>query len=91
MTQVEEFAMACCGGNRARLAAAYAAPGAVKRGEAPVDGPRFTLAYEYLGHMPLTLVGAASGQRYRFTPGSILVVDPRDRPALATMPLLRRR
>jgi hypothetical protein len=86
--------MSCCGGNRARLAAAYAgraSSAATKPDEARPDGPRFTLAYEYVGHTPLTLVGTASGQRYRFTPGSILVVDPRDRPALSSIPLLRRR
>jgi hypothetical protein len=54
------------------------------------ENPR-GLAYEYVGHTPLTVVGPASGQRYRFTPGTILAVDPRDRTALAAIPLLRRR
>ena len=55
------------------------------------EGPRFQLAFEYVGHTSLTLVGAASGQRYRFTPGAVLAVDPRDRSALSALPLLRRR
>jgi hypothetical protein len=54
------------------------------------ENPR-GLAFEYVGHAPLTVVGPASGQRYRFAPGSILAVDPRDRTALASIPLLRRR
>ena len=53
--------------------------------------PRSGLAFEYVGHTALTLVGPASGQRYRFTPGAIVAVDPRDRPVLAAIPLLRRR
>ena len=55
------------------------------------EGPRFHLAFEYVGHAPLTLVGVASGQRYRFTPGAVLAIDPRDRAALSAIPLLRRR
>ena len=55
------------------------------------EGPRFHLTFEYLGHTPLTLVGAASGQRYRFTPGAVVAIDPRDRSALSAIPLLRRR
>jgi hypothetical protein len=55
------------------------------------QGPRFNLAFEYIGHSAMTVVGPASGQRYRFTPGAILAVDPRDRTALAAIPLLRRR
>ena len=56
-----------------------------------LEGPRFHLAFEYLGHTSLNLVGAASGQRYRFTPGAVVAVDPRDRSALSAVPLLRRR
>ena len=83
--------MSFWGGNRARAAAAPASAAAARAGVGLVDGPGFTLAYEYLGHTPMTFVGAASGQRYRFTPGATLDVDPRDRPALAAVPLLRRR
>jgi hypothetical protein len=54
-------------------------------------GSRFSLAYEYVGHTALTLVGAASGQTYRFSPGTVVTVDPRDRSALAASSLLRRR
>jgi hypothetical protein len=70
-------------GSRARPSSPFPAP-------AP-EASRFHLAFEYVGHAPMLMVGPASGQRYRFTPGTVVAVDPRDRSALAAIPLLRRR
>lgn len=51
---------------------------------------RFTLYFEYVGRTGLTVVGPATGRRYRFdAPGARVAVDPRDRPALAKIPNLR--
>ena len=47
---------------------------------------------EYVGATALTVIGLASGLRYRFDrPGARLAVDPRDRLALEAVPLLRAR
>ena len=52
--------------------------------------PRPKPAFEYVGATALTVIGPASGLRYRFgRPGATLAVDPRDRAALAAIPLLR--
>jgi hypothetical protein len=56
-----------------------------------LNTPGAAIGFQYVGHTALTLIGPASGRRYSFTPGSILAVDPRDRSALASIPLLRRR
>jgi hypothetical protein len=46
--------------------------------------------FEYVGATALTVIGPASGQRYRFDrPGARLAVDPRDGLALQAVPLLR--
>lgn len=38
----------------------------------------------------MTVVGGATGQRYRFDhPGAVVQVDPRDRPSLTGVPGLR--
>jgi hypothetical protein len=48
--------------------------------------------FEYLGEVPLTVIGPASGLRYRFEgAGARLAVDPRDRASLAALPLLKAR
>lgn len=52
--------------------------------------PRPKPVFEYLGATALTVIGPASGLRYRFDrPGAALAVDPRDRAALEAVPLLR--
>ena len=80
--------MACCGGNRAPLVGAGARPAPAAP---PAPGPRrYRVQFEYVGGTALTAIGPVSGKRYRFDhPGAILVVDPRDRPALAAVPNLR--
>ena len=46
--------------------------------------------FQYLGAKGLTVIGPTSGKRYRFdSPGAIVVVDPRDRHALAAVSILR--
>jgi hypothetical protein len=48
--------------------------------------------FEYVGHTALTVIGPGSGLRYRFDrPGARLAVDPRDRSALAAVPVLKQR
>ena len=46
--------------------------------------------FEYVGNTGMTVVGPATGKRYRFDrPGARLEVDLRDRRALAGVPHLR--
>jgi hypothetical protein len=48
------------------------------------------VCFEYVGGTGLTVTGGVSGQRYRFdAPGARVVVDPRDRPSMALVPVLR--
>ncbi|MET0341718.1 MAG: hypothetical protein ABW252_12005 [Polyangiales bacterium] len=52
--------------------------------------PRFEVRFAYVGATALTVVGPISGRRYRFErPFAQLAVDPRDRPGLARLPMLR--
>ncbi len=85
--------MGCCGNRRTQL---YET-----RPTRPLGSPlsvgvvetrqrQFVVCFEYRGQTGLTVVGGATGKRYRFDrPGSRVVVDPRDRPSLATVPNLR--
>lgn len=78
--------MSCCGSSRQRMA--FIA-GARQPAARPVER-RFAVTFEYVGGTALSAVGPASGRRYRFErPGARIVVDPRDRPALARIPGLR--
>ena len=53
--------------------------------------PGRRVMFEYTGRTGLTVHGGATGQRYRFSaPGARVAVDPRDRPSLAMIPVLRR-
>jgi hypothetical protein len=46
--------------------------------------------FEYVGRSAITAIGPATGRRYCFTaPGARVVVDLRDRHALASVPHLR--
>lgn len=52
--------------------------------------PRFEVRFAYVGPTALTVVGPISGRRYRFDrPFAQLAVDPRDRPGLARLSMLR--
>ena len=64
----------------------------------PGDAPAPTAAsraasfasFQYVGSTALTVFGAASGTRYRFTaPGAIVRVDARDAASMSAVPNLR--
>jgi hypothetical protein len=51
---------------------------------------QFAPVFEYVGVTALTVMGGASGKRYRFERrGARLTVDAADRPSLAAVPQLR--
>ncbi|MFN8490977.1 MAG: hypothetical protein U0350_25510 [Caldilineaceae bacterium] len=48
------------------------------------------LYFQYVGATGLTLKGPLSGKRYRFdSPGALVLIDPRDKRALAGVSVLR--
>ncbi len=62
----------------------------------PVAGPQPPMArtpsmtFEYVGQTGLTVRGPVTGRQYRFDrAGSRVGVDPRDRPSIAAIPVLR--
>ena len=80
--------MSCCGKMRQQIVQATSA--------APVEqkvnpsNAQFAISFEYTGQTGLTVIGPASGRRYRFdAPGAQVAVDPRDRPGLARVEALR--
>lgn len=84
----------CCGKKRTAEVKAVEVKPAPKP-EAKID-PRPhqrsdpSINFQYVGTKGLTLIGPVSGKRYRFDgPGAIVVVDPRDRGALAGVSVLR--
>jgi hypothetical protein len=80
--------MSCCGKMRQQFAQATSA--APTEPKVRPSGAQFTIRFEYIGHTGMTVFGPASGRRYRFdAPGAQLAVDPRDRPGMAQIPLLR--
>ena len=53
-------------------------------------GSHLGSVFQYLGRTALTVIGPITGARYRFEkPGSQLHVDPRDRPGLLRLPVLK--
>lgn len=77
----------CCGRGKARVQGAPVQRDPVARFETRAHGAP---VFEYIGRTALTVFGPISGMPYRFNaPGSRLAVDPRDRPALAVIPVLR--
>lgn len=81
--------MSCCGKNRA-LAAAHAAPKRAARAAEPLGTASSEVMFEYVGRGAATVRGPSTGLAYRFGGnGHRLRVDPRDRPGLAAMALLR--
>jgi len=78
--------MACCGGQREQLRAAYAALGA--RGPARVNG---RVVFEYTGPASTVVKGGVTGRGYAFVGyGARAAVDARDAPSLTRMPYLQR-
>ncbi|MCW3474206.1 hypothetical protein OL599_06405 [Rhodovastum sp. RN2-1] len=48
------------------------------------------LVFEYVGRTGMTVIGGASGRRYRFDrPGAKVAVEPADKASLAGVPNLR--
>jgi hypothetical protein len=81
--------MSCCGKNRA-LAAAYATRKGPTRAAEPLATTTSDVMFEYVGRGEATVHGPTTGRAYRFGGnGDRLRVDPRDRPGLAAMALLR--
>ena len=85
--------MGCCGKKVEQFRAGAPTP---TGNTARLAGPRMIPAvyeraiFEYLGNTGMTVVGPATGKRYRFErPGDRLEVDLRDRRALAAVPHLR--
>ena len=51
---------------------------------------QFVIVLEYIGDTSLTAIGLMTGRRYHFVgPGARIVIDPRDRPSLVSVPRLR--
>lgn len=83
--------MSCCGKKREQIKPRPriypnrppAAVPVASEGESAVE-------YEYLGRTGLNLIGPITGKFYRFDrPGARLLIDPRDKPGLVNVPLLR--
>lgn len=56
----------------------------------PSAARQLAVSFEYTGQTGLTVIGGATGRRYRFDrPGARVVVGLRDRLSLATVPTLR--
>ena len=86
----------CCGNRRSQYRGTTIAPPpprvAPNLAGAPQSfaPPRPGATFEYTGQTGLTVKGAVTGQSYRFDrPGARLAVDPRDRPSMAAIPVLR--
>ena len=84
----------CCGKKRAEEAQTtqlHPAPKPEEKITAQPQPESDPLVYfQYLGTKGLTVTAPTSGKRYRFdSPGAIVVVDPRDRGALAGVSVLR--
>lgn len=89
--------MACCGGKRRsyhRSSSHHPALAGVRadsRRAAHRSPAPSAVFFEYVGDKALTVIGSATGRRYRFaSPGAVVAVDGRDSPAVAAVPGLRR-
>jgi hypothetical protein len=85
----------CCGKSRAQFPRTMANP-PPPRLAPQVAGPQPPMArypsttFEYTGQTGLTVTGPVTGRQYRFDrAGSRVGVDPRDRPSIAAIPVLR--
>lgn len=84
--------MPCCGNQRAKLQGPIRVSPVPSR-QAPASEQRRVLRdrvfFKYLGRTGMTVIGPATGKRYRFNgPGSIIEVDLRDRRSVALLPQL---
>jgi len=84
----------CCGRNNGQLRSGLAGaqparPAVSTRPAVPLQSAGMT--FEYTGRTRLVVTGPATGRQYRFDgPGVRLQVDPRDRAAVAAVPMLKR-
>jgi hypothetical protein len=81
--------MSCCGGRRVQAMHGFAHQTPPRR---PAQAMRYSHAFfQYVGTTALTVVGAATGTRYRFdSPGATVAIDFRDQQSLLNVPNLRR-
>lgn len=86
--------MSCCGKKREQIKSTTPRP-RVSLNRPIAISPASTdnegvIEYEYIGRTGLNLIGPVTGKFYRFDrPGARLAVDPRDKPGLINVPLLR--
>ena len=85
--------MSCCGRQRGPMAL-HPVPARVQEWEQERQRPpalSHGIRYEYVGATGMTVVGPATGRRYRFEGhGSRALIDPRDALSMATVPHVRR-
>ena len=83
--------MSCCGQKRRRfhgkMSAQVFEPGDIT----PTEPPAGSAFFEYLGSTAMTVLGPATGRRYRFGwPGALVAVALEDSGSLAGVPHLRK-
>jgi hypothetical protein len=79
----------CCGRGKTRLQV-NTPDRSAPRPELARTNPQAAPTFEYIGRTGLTVFGPISGVPYRFDgPGSRIRVDPRDRPAMTAIPVLK--
>ncbi len=85
----------CCGKSRAQFQARIpSSPPPRVATQTVGPPPQFVrypgMTFEYTGLTGLTVAGPVTGRVYRFDrPGARVEVDPRDRPSIAAIPILR--
>lgn len=84
----------CCGKSRTQFRPGISSPQPPRPAQVASPQPRFArypgLTFQYIGRTGLTVRGPVTGRQYRFNrPGSRVEVDPRDRPSVASIPMLR--
>lgn len=82
--------MSCCGRQIQHSLSIPPSPARSNQASRP-PLPQAAIRFEYVGTTGLTVVGPATGKRYRFDQtGSRLFIDPQDAPAIRAVPHLRR-
>ncbi len=84
----------CCGKSRAQFQTRIPSPPPPRLATQTAGPPPFMrypgTTFEYVGLTGLTVAGPVTGRVYRFDrPGARVEVDPRDRPSIAAIPVLR--
>lgn len=83
----------CCGRNSGpfRTGSPGYQPSRAAQATAPTAAPPSAWTFEYVGRTRLVVIGPATGRQYLFAgPGIRLQIDPRDRAAVAAVPMLKR-